>query len=109
MNLIDNAIKFTKDQGKIEIKMQEKGDKIRVEIKDEGEGMEPEETQKIFQKFYQVDHSRSEEGSGLGLAIVKRIVELSEGSIEVESQKGKGSNFIVELPLEKETEKIVIK
>ena len=108
MNLIDNAIKFSKESGKIEVKMQEEENKIRVEIKDEGEGMEEKEIQKIFQKFYQVDHSRSEEGSGLGLAIVKRIIELSKGEIKVESKKGKGSKFVIELPLEKETEKIVI-
>ena len=83
--LIDKIIDKTKE-------------KIIVEIKDYGIGMDEEECKKIFDRFYQVDKSHKEKGTGLGLAIVKRIIDLSNGSIEVESRTNKGAKFIVTLP-----------
>lgn len=108
INLIDNAIKFSNDKGKIEVDLIEKDDFIEVKIKDYGIGINNEEKDKIFTRFYQIDKSHSEKGSGLGLAIVKRIVELSEGSIEVQSEENLGTTIIVKLPIEKETNKILI-
>ena len=71
--------------------------------------MDEKEKEKIFDRFYQIDKSHSEKGSGLGLAIVKRIIELSNGNINIESQKGKGTSITVKLPIETENNKIVIK
>lgn len=110
MNIIENAIKFSKENAAIDIKVSEKEENILVKIKDYGIGMTEEEKEKIFDRFYQIDKSHSQNGAGLGLSIVKRILELSEGKIYVESEKGKGSIFFVELPKEKEEiNKIVIK
>lgn len=96
-NLLDNAIKFTNRNGKINIITKEENNKIIVKIQDNGIGMTGEEKDRIFDKFYQTDKSHSEQGSGLGLSIVKRIVELSGGNIFVESQKNKGTTFTIEL------------
>lgn len=109
MNLLDNSIKFTNQNGEINIDIQKVNNKVRVSIKDNGIGMTKEEKKKVFERFYQVDESHYSEGSGLGLSIVKRIVNLSGGRIEIQSEKGKGSNFIIELPYEKHKNKIKIK
>lgn len=98
MNLLDNAIKFTHNHGHINIEIQPKGKNAVVYIKDDGIGMTNTEKRKAFERFYQVDESHGSEGSGLGLAIVKRIITLSGGEIKIESKKGKGTTFIVELP-----------
>ena len=97
MNLIENAIKFSKINGRINIKIFQEEDKIIVTIKDYGVGIPEDELDKIFERFYQIDKSHSEEGSGLGLAIVKRIIELSEGNIKFESKENKGTKAIVRL------------
>lgn len=109
MNLIDNSIKFTNEGGKIEIAIRKNNTNAEISIKDNGIGMTEEEKKKVFERFYQVDESHYSEGSGLGLSIVKRIVNLSDGKIRIESEKGKGSNFIIELPYEKNKSKIKIK
>ena len=108
VNLIDNAIKFSNQHGKIDISLKGKEDWIEIKIKDYGIGMNEEEKKKIFTRFYQIDKSHSEKGSGLGLAIVKRIIELSKGTIEIERQKDVGTTIIVKLPIEKEKNEIVI-
>lgn len=108
INLIDNAIKFSKQNGKIDITLEEKNDKLEIKIKDSGIGMDEEHRKRIFSRFYQIDKSHSEEGNGLGLAIVKRIIELSNGEIGVESQENIGTTVIVRLPVEKEINKILI-
>lgn len=100
INLINNAIKYTNENGKIEINLSETKTSAIVEIKDNGIGIEEEKQKRIFEKFYQVDSSHATEGNGLGLAIVKEIIELHKGKISLESQIGKGSTFIVELPKE---------
>ena len=97
INLIGNAVKFTPDGGKIEITVTEDDKVITVIVQDNGVGMNEQTKAKIFDKFYQGDSSRSTLGNGLGLAIVKRIVEITRGSIEVESQVGQGSTFKVKL------------
>ena len=107
VNLIDNAIKFSKQKGKINISLKERNNTIEFKIKDSGIGMTEEEQKKIFTRFYQIDKSHSEQGSGLGLAIVKRIIELSNGEIEVKSKKNAGTTIIIRLPLEKEQKKIL--
>lgn len=99
-NIIENAIKFSHENGEINIKIEKKLDFIRVYIKDEGIGMNEEVVSRIFDKFYQKDNSRSDLGYGLGLAIAKRIVELSKGNIIVESELNKGSTFIIKLSRE---------
>lgn len=110
VNIIDNAIKFSNEGGSIDIKVYEKDENINVEIKDHGIGMKEEELEKVYDRFYQIDRSHSKEGSGLGLAIVKRIVELSEGKIEIKSKENKGTIVIVKLPVTSEkNNKIIIK
>ena len=111
MNLLDNAIKFTGNNGHINIEIKPKEYKALIYIKDDGIGMTDAEKRKAFERFYQVDESHGSEGSGLGLSIVKRIITLSGGEIRIESKKGKGTTFIVELPYEenKTKNKIEIK
>ena len=108
MNLIDNAIKFSKQNGKITIDVKEENDEVVVKIKDNGMGMSKEEQERIFTRFYQIDKSHSQEGSGLGLSIVKSIIDLSDGKIEVESKENSGTTFTIKLPIEKENNKIII-
>lgn len=99
INLLTNAIKFTKDNGTISLKLVNDREKVQVVIEDNGIGMDEEVTKHIFDKFYQGDSSHSSQGNGLGLALVKRIIDLCNGSIEVYSELDKGSKFIVELPV----------
>lgn len=99
MNLIENAIKYSKPNGQIDIKIENLENNLIVKIKDYGKGMTKEESKKIFDRFYQVDKMHSEGGAGLGLTIVKRIIELSKGKIEVESDIDKGTTFIITLPI----------
>ncbi|WP_310602112.1 HAMP domain-containing sensor histidine kinase [Anaerosporobacter sp.] len=97
INLIQNAIKFSMDGGSIAIRLRKKAIKIVVEIEDYGIGISQADKEQIFESFYKVSRSRSNEGNGLGLAIVKRIIDVVQGSIRVESELGRGTKFIVEL------------
>lgn len=97
-NLIGNAIKFSEAGQEISIRLLEQTECVVVSIRDHGCGMTQEVQAHIFEKFYQGDTSRRSLGNGLGLALVKRIVELSQGVIEVDSSPGAGSTFRVILP-----------
>jgi signal transduction histidine kinase len=98
-NLIDNAIQYTPSRGEIWVSLATGKQYSEVKIRDTGIGIPPEDQQKIFDRFYRVDPSRSRaKGYGLGLAICKSIVELHHGSITVRSALGKGSTFTVTLP-----------
>lgn len=100
LNLIDNAIKYTPEGGRVTVKQFTKNDEIVIEVIDNGVGIPKEDQSKIFQRFYRVDKARSRSvgGTGLGLAITKHIVHSLKGSIGLESQLGEGSKFIVKLP-----------
>ncbi len=101
LNLVDNAIKYSPDDLFISIRAHQSGDEIVVSVQDHGIGMSKESTRNIFQKFYRVTTGdiHNVKGFGLGLAYVKSIVEAHEGHIHVESELGKGSRFVVSLPL----------
>jgi signal transduction histidine kinase len=99
INLLDNAIKFTESGGKLKITLQRRGQQAIFRLEDNGRGMDEETMRRMFDKFYQGDSSRSMTGNGLGLTIVKRIIDLCEGTIEVDSELGVGSIFTVRLPL----------
>jgi two-component system phosphate regulon sensor histidine kinase PhoR len=94
INLITNAIKYT-EHGKIEIGLVEENKYGRVFIRDSGIGINANDINRIFERFYRVDKDRSREmgGTGLGLAIVKHIIEAHDSRIEVSSEYGKGSEF----------------
>ncbi len=98
-NLISNAVKFTPEGGRIRIQLTQTDSALKVLVQDNGIGMDKETQQHIFEKFYQGDTSHSTHGNGLGLALVARILDIVYGSIEVQSAPGKGSTFIVSLPL----------
>ena len=98
INLINNAIKYTQNGGRIDVIIDEFKDKVVIEVKDNGIGIKEENLEKIFDKFYQEDASHNSEGNGLGLAIVSKIIELHKGSIEVKSKIGEGTSFIVTIP-----------
>lgn len=97
-NLLSNAFKFTGTGGTVRLTQKQEGGRIQISVADTGCGMNEETRKHIFDKFYQGDTSHSMEGNGLGLALVKRILELSDGSVWVESREGEGSEFFVELP-----------
>jgi len=100
-NLVDNSIRYNRPGGKVEVFAQKKAGKLVIKVKDDGPGIARKEQDKIFDRFYRVDKSRSRQkgGSGLGLAIVKEIVTGHGGSIAVSSATGKGSTFSISLPL----------
>jgi len=97
VNLIENAIKYSDDGSKIYIESKDLGNKLQVSIRDEGIGISPEHFERLFERFYRVDKSRSkkEGGTGLGLSIVKHIAVLFNAELKVESELGKGSEFFV--------------
>ncbi|MDD5170472.1 MAG: sensor histidine kinase, partial [Syntrophales bacterium] len=99
MNLIYNAIKYSDDGGRIEIKGAKQGNAILISVKDRGIGIPADELPRIFERFYKVDRSRNSEGSGLGLATSKHVIALHGGKIWVESAEGRGSTFYFTLPL----------
>ncbi|MFH1747155.1 MAG: ATP-binding protein [Planctomycetota bacterium] len=100
-NLIGNAIKYTPEGGAVTIAVEPGERMLRVRVSDTGIGIAPEYRERIFEKFFRVtdDNVTAEEGTGLGLAITQEIVRLHGGSIWVESELGKGSTFVVELPV----------
>lgn len=100
LNLLGNAIKFTPDGGRIELAATNKGDTVRIEVRDSGPGIPQQEQQRIFEAFYRLaQNDRGVEGTGLGLAITRRLVELQGGQLGIESQAGSGSCFFFTLPL----------
>ena len=98
LNLIDNAVKFSNQNGTIVIRLEKWNGGVLFTIQDNGIGMDENTRARIFDKFYQGDTSRSKAGNGLGLVIAKRITALHGGNIEVQSEPGKGSKFILTLP-----------
>ena len=94
-NLINNAIKFSNNNGKIDISLKKNGENVIFKIKDFGCGIDKNDIPYIFDKFYQADKSHASKGNGLGLPLAKKIVELSKGSILVNSEVSEGSEFIV--------------
>ena len=105
-----NAMKYSKDDGHVKIHVWETDTMVQVRIQDDGIGIPKEKHAMIFERFAQVDSSfsRKQEGSGIGLALVKCLVELQQGTICVESEEGKGSTFIVSLPITQVEEKQIV-
>ena len=100
INLIDNAIKYSETGKKVEVVMTQDADEVRIEVKDQGYGIPEKDIDRIFERFYRVDKSRSKEkgGTGLGLAIVKHIIYNNRGKIVVNSKVGEGTAFVIHLP-----------
>jgi signal transduction histidine kinase len=100
--LIHNSIKFTPQAGSIKVSLRKHDAKADFSISDTGVGISEEDQERIFERFYKADKSRTRStgGSGLGLSIVKKIIDLHKGMIQVESKVGMGTTFIVSLPTE---------
>lgn len=100
INLIDNAVKYTSEQGEVGVEITDQDQDLKIEIYDTGIGIPKDSLPRIFERFYRVDKTRSRKmgGTGLGLSIVKHIIIIHGGKIDVESEEGKGSRFIISLP-----------
>ena len=101
VNVLDNAIKYSEEAPKIDVYTENVGNNILLSIKDKGKGMNKAVQKRIFEEFYR-EHTgdvHNVKGHGLGLSNVKRIVENHQGVVSVESEKGRGSTFIIKLPL----------
>src|SRR5438552_17212712 len=100
VNLVENAIKYSPGGGKIEVRVVDGPDRVRIDVQDEGLGIPPSEQARIFEKFYRLDAemARGVGGSGLGLYISREIVTQLGGTLTVESAPGTGSTFTVRLP-----------
>jgi len=97
-NLLDNAIKYTSEGGRVDIQAQRDTTEVLIKFRDNGMGIAPEEQVKIWDRLYRGDKSRSQRGLGLGLSLVKAFVEAHRGRVEVASEAGRGSEFTVHLP-----------
>jgi signal transduction histidine kinase len=99
-NLISNAVRFTLPGGRVRVVLRGRGDEAEVAVIDTGVGIAPEELERIFDRFYQVEDpmTRRHGGMGLGLPIVKELVHLHGGRVWAESVPGQGSRFVVALP-----------
>lgn len=95
-NLVDNAIKFSSEAGRVDVRARVEDDAVEVEVKDRGIGIPTETQPLVFEPFYRA--SRETAGSGLGLAIAKRLAEAQQGSLHVKSEPGRGSSFVLTLP-----------
>jgi two-component system phosphate regulon sensor histidine kinase PhoR len=95
VNLLDNAIKYTPENGSVTLSAADMGGMVKISVSDTGPGIPPKDMPRIFERFYRVDTARSREveGTGLGLSIVKHIVQLHGGTVSVESTPGNGSTF----------------
>jgi len=104
-NLLDNAIKFTPDGGRVVVRAVDDGARIRIEVEDTGPGIEPRHLERIFERFYRVDSGRARDagGCGLGLSIARHAAQQSGGDLEVQSTPGKGSRFTFRLPSARNT------
>jgi signal transduction histidine kinase len=98
--LLDNAIKYTPEGGKVKLSLANEGQKLEMAVEDTGIGIHKEDFEDIFKRFYRVDKARTRQvgGHGLGLSIAKWIVEIHKGAIKVDSEHGKGSRFIIKIP-----------
>ena len=100
VNLVDNAVKYTPDGGKILVKASQEADEVKFTVKDSGIGIPAEDLPRIFERFYRIDKARARSvgGTGLGLAIVKQLIDGLGGTIEVESKPDAGTTFVFTLP-----------
>ncbi|HYE65909.1 MAG TPA: ATP-binding protein [Pyrinomonadaceae bacterium] len=101
LNLLSNALKFTRKGGRVELKAEQLGERLRISVSDTGVGIAPEDVERLFDKYEQARSraTRGEKGTGLGLYITKQLVELHGGEITVDSEVGRGSTFSFTLPL----------
>ena len=97
--LVDNAVKFTRPDGSIELGLQQHGSSALLTVSDDGAGIPPAELERIFERFYQADPARSNKGAGLGLSIARWIVDQHHGTIGARNNDGPGASFAVTLPL----------
>jgi signal transduction histidine kinase len=97
-NLLENALKYTARGGSIDIEAKAKDNAVLVAVRDTGIGIGEKDLPRIWDRSYRCDQSRSQSGLGLGLSLVKAFVEAHKGHVEVSSQPGKGSTFIIALP-----------
>jgi two-component system phosphate regulon sensor histidine kinase PhoR len=100
-NLLDNAVKYSPSGGQISLQAAIRGDRVCLSVADQGIGIPKADLPRIFERFYRADKARSRElgGTGLGLSIVKHIVQLHGGTVEAESEPGKGTTISVVLPV----------
>ena len=98
-NLVENAIKYGGEGGRIEVRIAAEDTRLQIEVKDNGPGISAHHLPRLFERFYRVDEgrARAQGGTGLGLSIVKHLVTRMGGSVEVESTLGEGTTFIVTL------------
>lgn len=101
LNIVDNAVKFTPRKGRVTLDLCKTGDKAIFRVKDSGVGISKAELHRVFERFYRGTKTDKTFGSGLGLAIVQAIIKAHRGTINVKSKTGKGTSFIISLPLAK--------
>lgn len=99
-NLIGNAIKYTDEGGLLSVKLEKAAHQLQISVRDTGMGMSPETMAHMYEKFYQGDTSRKSQGNGLGLCLCREIMKRIGGTIEAESELGKGTVFFVRLPVD---------
>lgn len=101
MNLMQNAVKYSQPPAKVRVKIEKSDVEVRIEVADQGIGISAEDLPRIFERFYRVDKARSRKvgGSGLGLSIVETVIKKHYGRIDVQSEPGKGTTFVITLPI----------
>jgi len=100
-NLLENAVKYSRENGEIRVQAARRGSEIVLSVSDDGIGISKDDLPRIFERFYRADKARTRElgGTGLGLAIVKHIAQLHGGRVEAESEPGRGTSIRVVLPI----------
>jgi two-component system, OmpR family, phosphate regulon sensor histidine kinase PhoR len=101
VNLIENAVKFTPTGGQISVSASSSDGLLKIDVRDTGEGIDPDDLPRVFERFYKADRARRGGGTGLGLAIVKHSIEAHGGSVSVTSQLGRGSTFSFTVPADR--------